>query len=86
MSLVLEQPRLVGVGIDESTALLVRPDGAWEVLGASAAVIFDARRARVTPVGETLGASEMTMHVLPAGSVFQPREGRVTLLSGKPRS
>ena len=45
LSLVLENPALVGVGIDESTALEVGPDGVWRVLGESVAVVFDARKA-----------------------------------------
>src|SRR5690606_3561987 len=31
VSAVLEHPKLLGVGIDESTALLVQPDGRWRV-------------------------------------------------------
>ena len=83
VSLVLEQPELVGVGIDESTALLVRPDGTWEILGASVAVVFDARRGTVTPRASTLGASDIRMHVLPAGSVFVPSSGTVRVLGGQ---
>ena len=49
LSLVLENPTLVGVGIDESTALEVGPDGVWRVLGESVAVVFDARKADLTP-------------------------------------
>jgi len=80
VSLVLEHPELLGVGIDESTALLVRPDGMWEVVGASALVIYDARKAAVTPpAAPTLGASGVVMHVLPAGSSFDPRSGQATL-------
>ena len=35
MSAVLERPSLLGVGIDESTAIEVAPDGRWRVLGES---------------------------------------------------
>jgi cyanophycinase len=79
VSLVLEHPVRLGVGIDESTALVVEPDGTWRVSGASVAVIYDARRAAVTPAGTTLGAAGMSMHVLPAGGRFDPRTGRSTL-------
>lgn len=73
VSVVLENPTLLGVGIDESTALLVHPDGHWSVLGASAAVIYDARHATITPPGDgALGATGIEMHVLPAGSTFDP--------------
>jgi Cyanophycinase and related exopeptidases len=80
VSAVLEHPDLLGVGIDESTALLVRPDGEWNVLGASAVVIYDARSAAITPPGaSTLGAAGIVMHVLPAGSSFDPRTGKAAL-------
>lgn len=48
LSAVLDRPQLVGIGIDEETALQVRPDGRWEVLGNSYVKIIDARGARLT--------------------------------------
>jgi cyanophycinase len=76
MSAVLERPRLLGVGIDESTALEVGPDGRWRVLGESSVVIYDARRARVTDGKQPLlGATGLRVHVLPAGAVFDPGTG-----------
>ena len=84
VSLVLEKPDLIGIGIDESTALLVRPDGTWEILGASVAVVFDARKSKVTVPQSTLGASDIRMHVLPAGSLFEPGTGTVQRLGTSP--
>lgn len=79
-SLVLEHPDLVGVGIDESTALEVEPDGTWRVLGASVAVVYDARKATITTASsKTLGASGVRIDVLPAGSRYDPRTGKATL-------
>jgi cyanophycinase len=79
ISLVLEREPHLGVGIDESTAIEVRPDGRWVVDGASVAIIYDARRATITSGPGALGASEIRMHVLPAGSTYDPRTGSVTL-------
>ncbi len=84
MSVVLERAPHLGVGIDESTALVIEPDGRWRVSGASAVIVYDARRAAVTPAGATLGATGMTVHVLPAGSRYDPRSGSATLPSGAP--
>ncbi len=70
ISVVLEHPTVVGIGIDESTALVVSPKGPWQVIGASQATIYDARRATVTPPGKPLGGSEIRMHVVPAGGTF----------------
>lgn len=80
VSLVLERAPHLGVGIDESTALVVEPDGRWRVSGASVAVIYDARRSVIAPDGATLGATGIVMHVLPAGSRFDPRTGVATLV------
>jgi cyanophycinase len=79
VSLVLERAPHLGAGIDESTALVVRPDGTWQVRGASVVVIYDARQAAVTPAGQVLGASGIRMHVLPTGSTFDPRTGAAAL-------
>jgi len=80
MALVIEHEPHLGVGIDESTALIVHPDGRWTVEGASAAVVYDARSAAVTPgVAAVLGATGVRMHVLPAGSRFDPQTGIATL-------
>lgn len=76
VSLVLEREPHLGVGIDESTALVVGPDGTWTVRGASVAVIYDARRAAMTDTAApALGATGVRMHVLPSGGTFDPRTG-----------
>ena len=80
LSLVLEREPHLGVGVDESTALIVHPDGRWTVAGASVVVIYDARSAAITgPRAAVLGAANLRMHVLPAGSTFEPTSGRATL-------
>lgn len=79
ISVVLDHPQLVGVGIDEETALLVRPDGVWEVLGKYYVKIFDARRARIIDDdGPMAKAGDIRMHVLPAGSTFNIQNRKVT--------
>jgi cyanophycinase len=79
LSVVLEQPAQLAVGIDESTALIVEPGGRWRIAGASVAVVYDARRATTTTAGTALGGANLVMHVLPAGSRFDPRTGQATL-------
>jgi cyanophycinase len=80
LSAVLERPGLIGVGIDESTALVVHPGGIWTVEGESAVLIVDARHARITePGARTLGAADARLHLLPPGGGFDPRTGRAWL-------
>jgi cyanophycinase len=80
LSAVLERPSLLGAGIAESTALVVRPDGRWEVAGSGLVVVYDARRARITPdAAAQPGAADLRLHLLPAGSSFDPATGRATV-------
>jgi len=77
ISLVLENPALLGAGIDESTAILVRPDGKWEVLGDSQVFVVDARKAVVSKASSNkLGANDLALHFLLPGDIFDPAEGR----------
>jgi len=58
----------------------VTPDGKWTVLGKSSVMILDARSSRVTPIqAGTLGAADIRVSLLPAGSTYDPRTGDVTL-------
>jgi cyanophycinase len=83
ISIALEHPSEIAVGIDESTAIQVNPGGCWDVVGASQVVVYDARQARVTPAGTPLGAAGIRMSVLPAGSRFDPATGDATLGTGE---
>ncbi len=78
IAVVLQHPTLVGVGIEESTAVLVRPDGKYEVLGEGQVVVYDARRAKTfrSPDGH-LGGHGLTMHVLLPGDVYDLAAERV---------
>lgn len=80
ISTVLEHPDLIGVGIDESTAIQVNPDGRWLVVGESAVVVYDARNADVTPPDQSvLGAAGVRMHLLPPGATFDPSTGDASI-------
>jgi cyanophycinase len=80
ISTVLDTPPHLGVGIDESTALIVYPDGHWSVMGESAASVYDARHAKITAQGApVLGESGLILSVLPSGSSYYPATGKVVL-------
>ena len=80
ISLVLEREPHLGAGIDESTALIIEPSGSWRVAGASVVTIYDARRAaRTRDAATPLGAADVQLHILPAGSRFDPEAARATL-------
>jgi cyanophycinase len=80
ISAVLDTPAHLGVGIDESTALIVYPDGHWSVFGESAASVYDARHAKITSAGSpVLGETGLILSVLPSGSSYYPATGKVVL-------
>lgn len=80
ISVVLDAPAHLGVGIDESTALIVNPDGHWSILGESAASVYDARHATITPAGApVLGETGLILSVLPSGSSYAPATGKAVL-------
>jgi len=63
---ILDHPSLVGVGIDESTAVIVRGTRI-EALGKSAVIVIDARHASVASK-DTVGAgTSLALHVLRSG-------------------
>ncbi len=74
MSIVASSPNLIGIGIDEDTALEVSDSRTFTVIGKGAAYVLDCRRA-VTDApeartGAPLLVSGAVVHSLPAGSTF----------------
>jgi cyanophycinase len=72
ISVVLEHPELPGIGIDESTALIVNPGGEGEVLGEGTVVVFDARGATDihTDKHGSLAARNIATHIFSTGERF----------------
>jgi cyanophycinase len=78
ISAVLDTPPHFGAAIDESTALIVHPDGHWTVIGESAVSIYDGRHAAITAAGApVLGESGLILSVLPSGGSYYPTTGKV---------
>ncbi len=81
LSVVLENPELLGVGVDEGTAIWVRPDGTLQVLGESGVMVFDAKGAALSrqprPNGQDLlGVRGLTLHLLLPGDTYDLRTRR----------
>ncbi len=75
LSLVLEHPTLLGVGIDEATAIEVGPSGRLRVLGEGSVVVYDASGAagiRADARGN-LGGADLRLHLLLPGDAFDLR-------------
>jgi cyanophycinase len=71
VSLVLDHPELLGVGIDEATAVWVKPDRTLEVLGKGWVVLYDASQAKpVRTADNRLAVTGLVQHVLIDGQRF----------------
>jgi cyanophycinase len=71
---VAENPRLLGIGIDENTAL-VWQRGSFQVLGAGAVYVVDGSELSASNVAEAprnsaMSAFDLRLHVLSAGDEF----------------
>lgn len=72
ISVVIENPELLGIGIDESTCIVINPDETFEVLGENQVMIFDATNSCNIKLdkNDNLGAENIKMHLLINGDRF----------------
>lgn len=80
LSVVLEAPGRLGLGVNEGTAIWVRPDGAFDVLGDGPVMVYDAGNSRIERSGYGLAAADLKVHVLGSGSSFDLKARKVLLL------
>ncbi|WP_328994470.1 cyanophycinase [Kribbella sp. NBC_01245] len=87
LSLVAQSPGLLGIGVDEDTAAVVHGDH-LEVVGRGAVTIFDGSHittnAHHAKRSETLLASGVVLHVLPAGATFNLKARALVSYGGQP--
>jgi cyanophycinase len=81
LSVVGRSPRLLGIGIDEDTAAIVRGGRELEVLGSGCVFVADGSQAvsdaHLGEHGAPLLVSGVVVHTLPAGSRFDLAERRL---------
>jgi cyanophycinase len=78
---VAQNPRLLGVGIDEDTAIVVEREERFTVIGRGAVYVADAQGVSYTNVADeerdrTLTIFDVRLHVLSQGDVFDLRTRR----------
>ncbi len=80
LSVIAQNPSLLGLGVDEDTAGVVGPDGVMEIIGRGSVTIIDGANAE-TDAWEVHGhrpvmISGVTLHALPSGYKFDLRHRR----------
>ena len=77
-AVLAENPGLVGIGIDEGTGIIVKPDDTFEVAGGRSVIIYDACNASINiEVDQTISGYNLVMHILKAGDSFDLKARRV---------
>ncbi|XOQ48464.1 MAG: cyanophycinase [Eubacteriales bacterium] len=82
---VAENPDVLGIGIDEDTAIKVYPDLHFEIIGSNAVTIIDGKTIQSSNVSELnpdeiLAIMGVTVHALPQGYGFDLTERKVLRL------
>ena len=72
---IAQNPDILGIGIDEDTAIVVKDDGRAEVIGSGAVYFLDGRNITYTNVsdqsyGEVLNMFNVKLHILKEGNKF----------------
>ncbi len=71
LSLLAEHPALMGIGIDEETAVVIHPDATLDVIGLKNVIVFDPAGAVVTATSDkAVGFTGLVVHILLPGSRF----------------
>ncbi len=71
LSLVLQQPDLVGIGIDEATAIIVNPDHSFKVAGQSQVMVFEPKAPVATTADGYMKTGSLNIRILTAGDTYQ---------------
>jgi cyanophycinase len=71
ISVVLEHPDYLGIGVDEATAVWLKPDLTMEVLGEGSVMVVDPSRSVIRQGENDLqGVRDLTVHLLLPGDTF----------------
>jgi cyanophycinase len=88
LGIVAQNPRALGIGIDENTAIVVRDAKTFAVIGAGAVYVIDGRPITYTNISEqdtnkTMSVFDVRLHLLAAGDCYDLVQRRPAQVSGK---
>lgn len=88
LTIFAQNPQVLGIGIDENTAIEVQPGIKFTVLGKNAVYVFDGRvtHSNAPDAGDddVLALTDSTVHALPEGYGFDLQTKRPILPNGEP--
>jgi cyanophycinase len=67
---VADHPDQIGVGIDEQTAVIVDPDGSWQVIGRGPVVVIDGRKSKTESSAKETTA-DFRVHLIGSGQSWK---------------
>ncbi|MEA2602265.1 MAG: cyanophycinase [Acidobacteriota bacterium] len=80
---IAQNPRQLGIGLDENTAIVVHGEESFEVIGAGAVYVLDGSDSSYSNLGEreeetekTMSVFDVKLHVLSAGNRFNLQDRR----------
>ncbi|MCW3054811.1 MAG: cyanophycinase [Chthonomonadales bacterium] len=81
LSAVAQNPRMLGIGIDENTAIVVRNETQFRVIGSGSVYIVDGSQVSASNIAEgqddaTLSLYDVRLHVLTSGDSFDLKTRR----------
>jgi cyanophycinase len=79
IEVVLENPELLGIGIDESTAIIINPDDTFDVLGENTVMVLNAKNSIniKTDKNDNLSADDIRMHLLKSGDKYDLKNNKI---------
>jgi cyanophycinase len=79
ITLMCEHPNLLGIAIDEATAIILNPDDTFEVFGENQVIVFDPTESKNVRVdkNDNLGINNLKMHLLINGDKFDLKTKKV---------
>ncbi|MDI3538386.1 MAG: cyanophycinase [Bacillota bacterium] len=81
LAAIAENPYILGLGLDEDTAIVCEPGGSFTVIGSGACTVVDGVGIRMSNIsesapGEPLVLTYVTLHILPAGYTYDLKRRR----------
>jgi len=84
LSGIAQNPHMLGIGIDEDTAIIISSNAMFEVIGSHAVTILDGTHIQITNVSELkpdeiLAVTNIIMHILPSGFSYDMKLRKPTI-------